>query len=208
MSRNILTFAQHDPGSTTRTWRKGDPIGVLYFCESPCPSRWGLYIFVSPLASHVGVLHFREFSCLSSFGVLDFCESFCLSHRNDWLYGNVSFVWYSLKHGAAHREVSQLGHMLIVRSTFLRKDHKWHLRLLPCLGKWRPTNRVGGSLQGEMLEEGSSFNNDQTTCNRDEGNVVAPSTLILYSAWALDRQISIRWKKYFDTILLFVALFL
>ena len=104
---------------------------VLYFCKSHCLSRWralfswvplpltlGYFIFVSPLASHVGVLYFCEFPCLSRFRV----------------------------YGAAYREVSQLGNVYIVQRTVLRKEHKWHLRLVPCLGKWRPTNRVGGSL--------------------------------------------------------------
>ena len=43
-----------------------------------------------------------------------------------------------------------------------------------------------------MLEEGSSFNNDLKTRNRNEGNGVASSFLILYNAWALDRQRSVR----------------
>ena len=43
-----------------------------------------------------------------------------------------------------------------------------------------------------MLDEGSSFNNDLTICNRNEGNGVAPSFLILYNAWAIDKQRSIR----------------
>ena len=63
-----------------------------------------------------------------------FCLTPCLSRRNDWLYGNVSFVWYSSKNVAAHREVSQLGHMYIVQRIVLHKEHKWHLRLVPCLG--------------------------------------------------------------------------
>ena len=43
-----------------------------------------------------------------------------------------------------------------------------------------------------MLEEGSRFNNDLTTCNRNEGNGVAPSFHILYNERALDRQRPIR----------------
>ena len=48
-----------------------------------------------------------------------------------------------------------------------------------------------------MLEEGSSFSYDLTTCKRNEGNGVAPSFLILYNAWALDRQRSKCEKKTF-----------
>ena len=84
MSRNILTFAL---SMTQYPWR-GPSVKVIPL---------GCLISVSPLASHVGVLYFYE--------------SPCISRRNDWLYGNVSFVCYSSKHGAAHREVSQLGHM-------------------------------------------------------------------------------------------------
>ena len=56
---------------------------MLDFCESPCHSRegaiflWvplpltlGCFIFVSPLASHVGVLYFCESPCLSRRGAL------------------------------------------------------------------------------------------------------------------------------------------
>ena len=49
-------------------------IGVLYFFESARLSRFGVLGFVSPLASHGGVLHFRESLRLLCFGVLDFCE--------------------------------------------------------------------------------------------------------------------------------------
>lgn len=141
------------------------------------------------------------------FGVLDFYESPCLSRRNTWLYGNVSCVCYSSKHGAAHRGVLQLGHMYIVRRTILRKAHKWHLRLVLCLGKWRPTNRVGGLTRREMLLVGSNFNNDLTTSNRNEGNDVCPSLFILYKAWALDRLRQQGEKIACDTTSLFFSLF-
>ena len=78
---------------------------VLYFYESPCfslcgalflclpvPFTSGYLIFVSALATHVGVLDicesphlwgwgslFRDFSCPSRFWVLDFCESLYFS---------------------------------------------------------------------------------------------------------------------------------
>ena len=64
-------------------------VGVLYFRESPCLSRFGVLgfcetlashvsgclILASPLASHVMVLFFRDSPCLSRFGVFNFCES-------------------------------------------------------------------------------------------------------------------------------------
>ena len=120
----------------------------------------GCLIFVSPLASHVGVFNFRKSYYLSrwsagfswvplplTLGCLIFV-SLLAFHVGVLDFMVMSRVWYSSKHGATHRKTSQVGHIYIVR----------------------PTNRVGESMLQAWLSVRSSFNKDLTTSNRNEGN--------------------------------------
>ena len=108
MSRNILTFALSMTQDQRR--RRGEKViplrcfifvspsashvGVNYFCEPPCLSRYGTlflwvllpftlrcFILVRPLASHVGMIDFMVMSLLC--GTLQ-CMVLCIEKFHNW----------------------------------------------------------------------------------------------------------------------------